>query len=208
MQSDNTTDKKAVKTSAGEHHMKNYFITKHPELWSKAMIELESQQLLLQLCANHWKANHLLAYLFHTNSKKQDGEQDDEDKQDEGNKDNSNENNNHKQDEDNKVGHKEHELRQSTQMQVAAAHVTNEAAVSGLTKCPHTSTASLTTPVQLNKKKKQPVDVVSGENDMGQQEPSIPLATRGFMTEAMEQDGGTTTDTSFISVDSSIVDLK
>ncbi|KAM6497289.1 hypothetical protein JOM56_007762 [Amanita muscaria] len=58
------------------------FMHDYPALWQETVKNLEAQQPLLALCTNHWKADHLLAYIMRSSKKRKDGEEDDDDDDD------------------------------------------------------------------------------------------------------------------------------
>ena len=58
----------------------HYFQTNHQQEWTNAILQLEKQQPLLALCADHWKAKHILQSVLRN---KKDGHDDDIDDDDE-----------------------------------------------------------------------------------------------------------------------------
>lgn len=59
-----------------------YFQANHQQAWTNAILQLEKQQPLLALCADHWKAKHILQSVLRN---KKDGHDDDIDDDDDGN---------------------------------------------------------------------------------------------------------------------------
>ena len=47
-----------------ERWTKMYYRTNHPMQWQAAITKLETMQPLLQLCASHWKADHVLGNIL------------------------------------------------------------------------------------------------------------------------------------------------
>ncbi|KAM6493182.1 hypothetical protein JOM56_011316 [Amanita muscaria] len=194
-----------------ERRTKTDFMHDYPALWQETVKNLEAQQPLLALCTNHWKADHLLAYIMRSSKKRKDGEEDDDDNDDD-NDDDGLKVGNAAQTGGTQINVREKPCQKSSAQPQDSGTQTGGASTSSTSttnsKRPRTSTASSNT---VKPKKKQK----ACNNQPETQEPSavkqnIPLSTQAFMNAPINQGmtGSNHIDVSFIVVDPSIESLK
>ncbi|KAM6496548.1 hypothetical protein JOM56_007021 [Amanita muscaria] len=175
-----------------ERRTKTDFMHDYPALWQETVKNLEAQQPLLALCTNHWKADHLLAYIMRSSKKRKDGEEDDDDDDDDDD-DNGLKVGNAAQTGGTQINAREKPRQKSSAQPQDSGTQTGGASTSSTSttnsKRPRTSTASSNT---VKPKKKQK----ACNNQPETQEPSAGMT------------GSNHIDVSFIVVDPSIESLK